>query len=118
MWNCAQCGEAVEDQFEACWKCGTARQDLAVPVLEESDNADESQETSPIGRRFFGQDPEPASVAGFQIRCEICRNDYFFQRDAQLHTAVASFFDLEWVAPMAKCLVCSRCGYIHWFLPP
>lgn len=21
MWKCEQCGEEIEDQFEACWKC-------------------------------------------------------------------------------------------------
>ena len=25
MWTCAKCGEAIEDQFDACWKCSTAR---------------------------------------------------------------------------------------------
>ena len=24
-WNCPRCGEAIEGQFTACWKCGTAR---------------------------------------------------------------------------------------------
>ena len=24
-WRCAACGEMVEGQFQACWKCGTTR---------------------------------------------------------------------------------------------
>ena len=24
-WNCPQCGEELEPQFDACWKCGTTR---------------------------------------------------------------------------------------------
>lgn len=24
-WRCAQCGEQLEGQFTACWKCGAAR---------------------------------------------------------------------------------------------
>jgi hypothetical protein len=24
-WTCGQCGEALEGQFTACWKCGAAR---------------------------------------------------------------------------------------------
>ena len=24
-WTCAQCGERLEGQFTACWKCGAAR---------------------------------------------------------------------------------------------
>ncbi len=67
---------------------------------------------------LFGKsDPEPANVAGIQLRCEICKHDQFWHRRAQLHTAVASFFDLEWIQPSADCYVCGRCGYIHWFLP-
>ena len=23
MWVCTKCGEQIEDQFAACWKCGT-----------------------------------------------------------------------------------------------
>jgi hypothetical protein len=29
----------------------------------------------------------------------------------------ASFFNLEWTSPTCTCLVCSACGYVHWFLP-
>lgn len=24
MWTCEKCGEAIEDQFESCWKCAAA----------------------------------------------------------------------------------------------
>lgn len=24
-WKCAECGEEVEGQFEACWNCGSSR---------------------------------------------------------------------------------------------
>jgi hypothetical protein len=67
---------------------------------------------------FFGEnEPEQVSVAGVTLRCEICKNERFWQRRAQLNTAVASFFGLDWSNPSAECYVCSQCGYIHWFLP-
>lgn len=67
---------------------------------------------------LFGQsEREPVQVQGVDLRCEICTNHTFWQREAQLNTAVASFFDFDWANPSAMCLVCSRCGYIHWFLP-
>jgi hypothetical protein len=22
MWTCSKCGERIEDQFDACWRCG------------------------------------------------------------------------------------------------
>ena len=62
-------------------------------------------------------EPQPATVAGFVLRCEICKHDRFWHRSTQLHTAVASFFNLEWTQPSADCYVCAQCGYIHWFLP-
>lgn len=67
---------------------------------------------------LFGKsEPETFTVVGKPLRCEICHHDKFWQRQAQLHTAVASFFDLEWIQPSANCMVCAQCGYIHWFLP-
>jgi hypothetical protein len=24
-WRCANCGESIEEQFEACWRCGTPK---------------------------------------------------------------------------------------------
>ena len=53
---------------------------------------------------LFGQaEPEHATVKGHRLRCEICHHDQFWHRHAQLHTAVASFFNLEWVQPSADC---------------
>ena len=68
---------------------------------------------------LFGEkEPKRYEIGDLQLRCEICEHDRFWHRRAQLHTAVASFFDLEWVQPSADCYVCDNCGYIHWFLPP
>lgn len=118
MWNCSQCSEQIEDQFEVCWKCGTSKTGIADPGFARRTKADAEQQPSGRGRHLFGTAPERATVAGIGIRCEICRHERFFQREAQLHTAVATFFDLGWLNPTATCLVCARCGYIHWFLPP
>jgi len=62
--------------------------------------------------------PLRASRFGELIReaMRLC-NDRFFERQGQLNTAVASFFSFDWVDPTARCLICSNCGYIHWFLP-
>jgi rubrerythrin len=35
-WKCANCGEAVEEQFTECWNCGHARPDSA-PVVNPID---------------------------------------------------------------------------------
>lgn len=66
---------------------------------------------------FSKDEPETFEIAGVQLHCEICKRQQFWHRRAQLHSAVATFFDVEWVSPSADCYVCAHCGYIHWFLP-
>ncbi len=66
---------------------------------------------------FGDRQAEPVQVGGVDLHCEICKNDKFWHRTAQLNTAVATFFGFDWANPSANCLVCNQCGYIHWFLP-
>jgi hypothetical protein len=67
---------------------------------------------------FFGKEvPETVEVNGKAFRCQVCRNELFWQRRAQLHSGVATFFNLEWASPTCECLICSACGYVHWFFP-
>jgi rubrerythrin len=33
-WKCPKCGEAVEEQFDTCWNCGTERPEDGVPNSE------------------------------------------------------------------------------------
>ncbi len=67
---------------------------------------------------FGASEAKEATVAGQALRCEICRHTRFWERQAQLNTAVATFFNFDWANASATCIVCERCGYIHWFLPP
>ena len=67
---------------------------------------------------LFGKE-EPKHVStrtGAQLACLVCGCDLFFPRKGQLNTAVASFFNLDWTNPTADCVVCGRCGFVHWFL--
>ncbi len=66
---------------------------------------------------FGKEDPETVRVLDRPLKCQVCQNDTFWQREAQLHTGVATFFNLEWASPTCICVICSRCGYVHWFLP-
>lgn len=67
---------------------------------------------------FSAPEPEPHIVNGKYLQCLICQNDRFFRREAQLNTAVATFFNFEWANPSGTCFICSECGYIHWFVQP
>ena len=67
---------------------------------------------------LFGKDaPEPLEVLGKPLRCHACSHGLFWQKKAQLHSGVATFFNLEWTSPTCVCVICSQCGYVHWFLP-
>ena len=66
---------------------------------------------------FNKSEPERVVVGKQQLKCEICGHDEFWMREAQLNTAVATFFSFDWANATALCYVCDGCGYIHWFLP-
>ena len=61
---------------------------------------------------------EAAFIAEQRLICVVCRHGLFRHRRAQLHSAAASFFNMEWLGPVADCYVCSKCGYVHWFISP
>ena len=66
---------------------------------------------------LFSEDtPEIVEIMGKKLVCPICSNTQFWQRSAQLNTAVASFFNLDWANRSATCFVCSNYTHISWFL--
>jgi len=38
-------------------------------------------------------------VEGRPFHCGVCQHDHFYQRHAQFHGGVATFFNLEWASP-------------------
>lgn len=65
---------------------------------------------------FSKTEPGAYEINNRAFSCHNCRNNTFWSRKAQLNTATASFFNLDWTDRSATCLVCSECAYIHWFL--
>jgi len=65
---------------------------------------------------FDKKEPETVSVLNNKLICPVCGNNLFWRREAQLNTAVASFFNLDWTNRSATCFVCSNCTHISWFL--
>ena len=82
-----------------------------VTVLLEGTNPDELEEAS-------YEQGQAALIADQPLMCVVCRHESFRHRRAQLHSAAASFFNLEWLGPTADCYICMKCGYVHWFIPP
>jgi uncharacterized protein with PIN domain len=65
---------------------------------------------------FKEEEPQPIEILGKELRCPVCNNHLFFTRQAQLNTAIASFFNLDWANRSATCFVCAKCTHISWFL--
>ena len=56
-------------------------------------------------------------VTGAPLACLVCGHDLFVERQAQIRFSTLSFaLLLGWKT--AKCRVCGRCGFVHWFLEP
>ena len=66
---------------------------------------------------FDAPEPVGVEIKGRGLRCVVCQHDRFWRRSAQLHTATATFFQLQWTNPSALCYECDNCGYLHWFMP-
>ena len=45
-WNCPACGEAIEDNFNACWKCGTGQDGAKTPDFTPETEVDISENSS------------------------------------------------------------------------
>ena len=66
---------------------------------------------------YFRKESQTVQINGRDLRCLICSNDTFYKKEAQLNTALATFFKLDWANSSALCIICENCGYIHWFSP-
>ncbi|MCJ8211399.1 hypothetical protein MUY27_16900 [Mucilaginibacter sp. RS28] len=65
---------------------------------------------------IFTSEPKRYEIDGTQLFCQFCKNDTFDTRYEQLHSPMRTFFSVEWTDKTATCFVCSKCGYMHWFM--
>ena len=55
------------------------------------------------------------SAKGRKIVCSHCAPDRFVSREVLLNTAVATFFNVDWLNRSGTALTCVHCGLIQWF---
>ena len=55
-------------------------------------------------------------IDGKPLTCPHCEGEMFERREAQLHTAGLTFFNMEFLNKTAIIFVCQGCGRLEWFL--
>jgi hypothetical protein len=50
------------------------------------------------------------------VACLFCSGIEFEKGSALLNTIGMTFLNLDWANRSATILICSQCGYVHWFL--
>ncbi|WHY86769.1 zinc ribbon domain-containing protein [Neobacillus novalis] len=64
-------------------------------------------------KKSFG--PGQYQANGIEVTCVHCQHNQFEHGYAQLNTALATLFNLDFANRSATILTCHRCGYVHWF---
>jgi predicted nucleic-acid-binding Zn-ribbon protein len=81
-----------------------------------------AEEAAPSWADPFQESKQPdgtvkVAVYGRPLHCSVCGNETFRERTSLLNTAGMTFLRLDWANKSAENFICSRCGYIFWFLP-
>jgi predicted nucleic-acid-binding Zn-ribbon protein len=63
------------------------------------------------------QQPQAYKIGDVELKCLVCAHEFFWHREVRLTEGVLTFDYPAWKNRYALCLVCEKCGYIHWFLP-
>ena len=57
-------------------------------------------------------------AGGKPLVCPVCQNETYHERTSLIHSRLSAFFRVDWASgDTAVNFVCSRCGFIFWFLP-
>ncbi len=106
MWKCSACGETVDNEFDICWNCQQTKPPSPTLVSETS-------EPSPLWADNFRRTKRPdgcveVEAFGRRLTCGVCGKATFRERTPSL--------TFGW-SKVATSFICSRCGYVFWFVP-
>jgi ssDNA-binding Zn-finger/Zn-ribbon topoisomerase 1 len=51
-------------------------------------------------------------------KCHHCGHGRFLVKEGMINTARMSFWNLDFLDPVASVHICTKCGYLHWFMSP
>lgn len=100
MWKCTHCNEESEENFDACWKCGTARNGSAAPDNFAAEREGASR----------GLDSE------FAERFKCCKCNHTVARVKRIGTTgtgLSKLMDIQHNTFIA--VSCGRCGYTEFY---
>ena len=55
-------------------------------------------------------------VQGKKLKCSVCNNDRFWERETLMNTQGMTFFGLDWANKPAQNFICDNCGLVYWFM--
>ena len=100
---CLECGERLPEDVQ-----------LRLPRVQETRTKAAAAMADLV--KQSGDIAQPFEVLGRPMTCVVCWHDRFFRKELDLRAAAASLFDdNNLTSAKGTCLVCSRCGYVHWF---
>lgn len=108
MWNCEECSETLDDNFEVCWACGTARDGTPDPSFKPEGTGDrqENPEFDPTDEPFVKK-------VKTNFKCSKCEHS---TADVRLLTVnhetgmLSIFYEKGFVA-----VICQRCGFSEFY---
>lgn len=56
--------------------------------------------------------------SGDKLECTVCRVDEFIAMPGSISSRALEFFGFAFASPRTAVVVCTNCGYGHWFLGP
>ncbi len=77
-------------------------------MRQQGENYQKQKEEEMKGKKYKTEN-------GVEISCLQCNNPYFHKGKALLNTRGMTFFGLDWLDGGAVILICTGCGFIHWF---
>lgn len=65
---------------------------------------------------FLKTEPESVEVEGQSLKCLMCSHESFHKRKTHFDVALLTGMSSDWSESTGYCLICDKCGFIHWFI--
>ena len=120
MWQCVKCREQLEDDFDACWNCGTSRDGTEDPDFRKADDGSAIPPADPAAGPESAGAEQPEKNPIFCSRCNR-KLDYVGTKKFHEGTRAWGFLlgdlgELFVNREHFDVYVCPRCGRVEFFV--